>query len=84
MHYPCAFGCPNREEEIIFKCKLCNDGIITNEEYAEINGKKYHLNCLEELSIIELLDLCGYETQTAKQLEKEDIYEYLRENVSGY
>jgi hypothetical protein len=78
LQTPCAFGCPNHEPEQIFECGLCDQGIIAGETYAEIEGKKYHLDCLDELSISELVELCGYETYTAKPVGKEDVYEYLR------
>lgn len=74
MQSPCVFGCPNAALNIIFDCSLCDDGIISGEEYLDIDGKKYHLTCLEELTIYELAETFGYDVHTAT---KEDISEYL-------
>lgn len=64
---PCHPRCPNADEpRTVHKCKYCGDGILAGDEYAEINEDCYHLECLEDMDIKELVSLFGFEFQTAE------------------
>ena len=55
----------------IFTCSDCEEEIVEGEKYAEIEGRYYHLSCLEEMSTRELLDLCGVMISTARREDLE-------------
>lgn len=63
---PCPSGCPNFEEpDPEYICDDCHCGIYHEDEFADINGKRYHLECLEEMSIKKLMALLGVDVSTA-------------------
>lgn len=46
---PCHYRCPNaKEPEIKYTCAYCNEGIEAGEEYYSMEGKRYHMECLED------------------------------------
>ena len=47
-------------------CKECGEAIIFGEKYAEIDGYKYHEECLDELTVKEWLDILGERICEAK------------------
>jgi hypothetical protein len=74
-HYtPCLNGCPNQPEpEAVYTCSSCKEGIFDGEEYAEIDGSYYHLECLNDnYTIRELLNLLDIQVETA---EENDYYD---------
>ncbi|MCQ5078340.1 hypothetical protein NE586_00220 [Gemmiger formicilis] len=42
-------------------CAWCEEDIITGEAYAEINGKMYHADCIEDMSAGKLAELFDFE-----------------------
>lgn len=65
MH-PCHPSCPNAPEpKAIYRCKHCYEGICEGDEMVEIEGKHYHLECVEDMTTKELLVLLGYEVEVA-------------------
>lgn len=67
---PCLAGCPNEDEpEAKTDCKYCGDGIFKEDEYAEIEGVCYHIDCLSDMGIKELLELLGVEVKVADEQE---------------
>lgn len=70
---PCLAGCPNAPDPpAVYACDDCGEGIVPGDEYAEIDGRYYHLDCLENMSTRELLELVGVDTRTA---EEDDGYD---------
>lgn len=60
--YPHMPGCPNAPEpEVVGTCAWCEENIITGEAYAEINGKMYHTDCIEDMSAGKLAELFDFE-----------------------
>lgn len=60
--YPHMPGCPNAPEpEVVGTCAWCEEDIITGEAYAEINGKMYHADCIEDMSARKLAELFDFE-----------------------
>ena len=71
MKCPCDPRCPNAPApKGIDTCPCCSDEITLGEEYADIDGIKYHVDCLEDMPIRELLQLFDVCTYT---VEEEDI-----------
>lgn len=67
-HHPRCPLADSPKSDIV--CSHCNEDIIPNDEYVEINAKHYHLSCIENFSTRELLEMLDCEIQT-----KEDINE---------
>lgn len=64
----CDCRCPDAPEpQTIGTCQECGDGIQIGEEYAEINGVKYHLECLEDMPTKKLLEMLDVGVETAKE-----------------
>lgn len=62
-HWPHDPRCPMAPDpEHIFECENCDGGIIDGDDFVEINGKYYHVDCLD---VEELLELMGIDVQTA-------------------
>lgn len=60
MRFPCITGCPNSAEPpIVAQCATCGHSIYQGEEITEINSALYHVECLENLTTRELLELLG-------------------------
>lgn len=73
--YPHLAGCPNAPEpRPVYMCKRCRDGIYAGDEYFEIDGDYYHADCIEDMTIYELMDMLGYAYSTAEEPEVE--YEF--------
>lgn len=46
-------------KNIRFLCEECKDEIEPGDEYVTINGCDYHIECLELMSIRELIEAFG-------------------------
>ena len=47
-HNPCSAGCPNApDDEAIYICDECEEGIYDGDAYYEIGGKIYCQNCVD-------------------------------------
>lgn len=58
--FPCHPRCPNATEPVPeFECTECGYGIFAGDKYLEINGNMYCMECLEEKTPEELLELVG-------------------------
>lgn len=66
--FPHLHGCPNEPEpKAIYTCRCCGEGIVADDRYADIDGEKYHAECLEEMTIYKLLDLFGVSVEVAQE-----------------
>jgi len=53
---PCDCRCPNAEpKKEIYRCKECGLGICEGDKYVEIWNKLYHLDCIEDMTKMEIL-----------------------------
>ena len=67
LRSPCDPRCPNAPEPpSVHTCKDCGEGIVSGDEFAEINGEYYHIECLENMTTRELLALLDVYTETAE------------------
>lgn len=67
----CDSRCPNAPEpRSVGICRECDGSIQIGEEYAEIDGRKYHLECLDSMSARELLQLFDVDVETAEEEEE--------------
>ena len=58
LRTPCDPRCPNApEQEHIYECENCDGGIIPGDDFVEINGKYYHVDCLDVEELLELLEI---------------------------
>lgn len=65
---PCDSRCPNAPEpKAVFACSFCDEGILAGDEYAEIDGSHYHIDCLEDMGTRELLQMFGVGTLAASE-----------------
>lgn len=72
---PCHPRCPNAPEPTpVYECSECGYGIYEGDKYAEIDGKYYCEECLDDMTAETLLALMGYEMETAETAE-EDWYD---------
>lgn len=63
---PCDSRCPNAPEpEALYDCAYCNEGIKAGDKMVCINGVHYHLDCLEDMDIEELMELLDLEVEEA-------------------
>lgn len=52
--------------ENIFICPFCGEIIAEGERYYELNGKRYHADCVNDnLCVIEVLDILGIKREIA-------------------
>jgi hypothetical protein len=56
------------------KCESCDEEICFGEEYAEIDGVYYHIDCLRNLGVSEVLRLCGIDILEKWEEEIEESY----------
>lgn len=67
---PCPAGCPNADEpEPTHLCKHCRDGIFCEDEFVEIEGLCYHIDCIKDMGTRELLELLGVDVKIAGESE---------------
>lgn len=63
---PCHPRCPNAgEPEGKYTCIKCGYGIMENEEYLALPDGPVCLECLEDMTTRELIEICGEELQKA-------------------
>lgn len=66
--FPHLHGCPNEPKpKAIYTCRCCGEGIVADDQYADIDGEKYHAECLEDMTIYKLLDLFGVSVEVAQE-----------------
>lgn len=74
--YPCLSGCPNAPDPpSIGDCEYCREPIFVGDEYAEIDGEKYHKECLDEFSTSDWLEKLGESIKEA-ELDEPDYDDY--------
>ena len=58
MSNPCHPRCPNAQEpEHVYECEFCDSGIIYGDDFVEIDGKYYHVDCLDVDELLKLMDV---------------------------
>ena len=66
LRTPCDPRCPNALElEPVYDCHYCDEGIYAGEKMVRINGVHYHLDCLEDMDIEELMELMDLDVEEA-------------------
>ena len=57
----CPPSCPNAEYTVhrIGRCARCREDILEGEEAISIEGVLYHTECLEDMTLEELLEEIG-------------------------
>ena len=64
MRNPCDYRCPNAAPpEALYDCSYCREGITAGDKMVRINGVYYHLDCLEDMDIEELMELMGLDVE---------------------
>ena len=55
---PCASACPNGPDVKEYGiCQMCKNEIIDGDDYIEVDGKLYHLECLGVCDLLDILDI---------------------------
>lgn len=63
---PCDYRCPNATPpKALHDCPYCKEGIIAGDKMVCINGDYYHLECLEDMDIEELMELLDLDVEEA-------------------
>ena len=71
LQSPCDPRCPNAKPPRSYDtCPHCGEGITLGEEYVFVDGAAYHVDCLEDMGVRELISLFGYYTY---EVEEEDL-----------
>ncbi len=64
LQSPCHPRCPNAKElEVKYTCIKCGYGIMEDEEYLASPDGPVCLECLEDMTTRELIEICGEELQ---------------------
>ena len=64
---PCPKGCPNAEEpRPVYRCGGCRRSIMAGDEYCELSGAPYCVDCLYDMPVRDLLKLAEIEITTAE------------------
>lgn len=66
----CVAGCPNKEDKSVYVCSHCTEDILEGEQYIEVSDEKVCLNCLEQESVTELLNILGFSVEIATREDK--------------
>ncbi len=65
--YICPNSCPNAEEGAVGVCAYCEDIVYEGQHrIREVGGRLFHAECLEELSVAELL--AQFEIEVSEEL----------------
>lgn len=80
----CPSGCPNADEPpAVYECDVCGESIVVGDEYVDIDGKKIHRECFEDLDLGDVLEFAGGSLQTASEDDIDDgsdeAYERMRD-----
>jgi hypothetical protein len=59
-HRRCPAACPNAEDGVVGKCKLCGDGILRSDSVVVVDGEMYHAECLVGEDVVRLLRFFGH------------------------
>lgn len=71
LQSPCDYRCPNAKPSRSYQtCPYCGDGITLDEEYAEVNGEYFHIDCLESMGVRDLLEMFDC---TVSRVVEEDL-----------
>jgi len=66
LNSPCDYRCPNAEVVLpVHYCVSCDCGIEYGKRYLDTTEGKICEGCMEDMSVNEILDLCGMELETA-------------------
>ena len=72
LQSPCDCRCPNAKPPRSYQtCPYCEEGITLGEEYAEVNGEYFHVDCLESMGVRDLLSMFGCYTATVVEEDLE-------------
>ena len=70
---PCHPRCPNAPEpKPVYECSVCKEGIYPGDEYFEAPDGPVCYDCLDDMSVFELISLIGDEIKTAECEEMEE------------
>ena len=54
--YPCNSSCPNAPDPAVKgRCKICKEDIVVGDEMVEIEGVKFHYDCLTVDDVLKVL-----------------------------
>ena len=71
--FPRRSGCPAAPEpRTVYKCSHCGEGIAEGEEYITLEDKRYHVECVEDIGVVDVLRLLGIETEEACLTTREE------------
>lgn len=67
LHLPCLWGCTNapekvteeEEKEPVIQCDYCGAELFEGDEYLDAENAMVCKECVEEMSVSELLEVCG-------------------------
>ena len=63
---PCHPRCPNAPDpEPLYECAYCDGGIYAGEKMVRIDGVYFHLSCLKDMDIEELMELVDVDVEEA-------------------
>ena len=60
-HTRCPSSCPNAPDPVVGVCAICRQRIYSSEPGVIVDGKAYHVECLDELGPCRLLELFGHD-----------------------
>ncbi len=63
---PCDDRCPYTVPQTVYPCAECGEAILSGEEYVEIDGAAYHVACLADKPVQDVLEICGFYCDTAR------------------
>ena len=67
---PCHPRCPNAPGPVpVLECAACHEGIFEGEKYLKTEEGPMCEDCVEELSVTDLMELVGVEFSTAEKEE---------------
>ncbi len=68
LQTPCHPRCPNAPDtEPIYGCCNCDYGIMEGDAYIETNKGKVCMECLEDMTTCEILELVGVTIERAER-----------------
>lgn len=64
---PCHPRCPNApESRPVHECTKCHGGIFEGDKFLESGGEYICMECLEDMSVSELLEIAGMKLSEAR------------------